>query len=143
MKTQVKSLKHVILVFVILFGALNVNAQRGRNISSCCQNIPNLTEEQEAQIRSLEAEHQEKMAEFRQERRATTNYDKKSDIRQEMLKEREDHRKEVRSLLTADQKTYFDKNYQNNRRYNSRGNDNCNNRRGKNNRRNNGKGKNW
>ena len=83
------------------------------------------------------------MAEFRQQRRATTDYDEKADIRQDMLEEREEHRKEVKSLLTNEQKAYFDRKYKNNRRYESRRSENCNNQKGMRNGRNRGQGRNW
>jgi hypothetical protein len=64
------------------------------------------------------------MAELRQERRGTTNFDEKDEIRETMLKERETHREEIRALLTEEQQAYFDKHYRNMRNYNAR-NSNC------------------
>jgi hypothetical protein len=124
MKTHVK--KAVNLAFLLMLITLTTQSfgQRGRKMNNCCQNIPNLTEEQQDQIDELRSSHLEKMAELRQERRGTTNFDEKDEIRETMLKERETHREEIRALLTEEQQAYFDKHYRNMRNYNAR-NSNC------------------
>jgi acyl-CoA reductase-like NAD-dependent aldehyde dehydrogenase len=124
MKTHVK--KAVNLAFLLMLITLTTQSfgQRGRKMNNCCQNIPNLTEEQQDQIDELRSSHLEKMAELRQERRGTTNFDEKDEIREKMLKERETHREEIRALLTEEQQAYFDKHYRNMRNYNAR-NSNC------------------
>ena len=113
MKTKLNRTKNLILVLILLTGATQSYAQRGRNMNNCCQNIPNLTETQKTQIEELQSEHFEKIAEIRQERRATTFNSKKAGIREKMLKERQEHREEIGKLLTEDQKAYYDKNYRN------------------------------
>lgn len=124
MKTHVK--KAVNLAFLLMLITLTTQSfgQRGRNINNCCQNIPNLTEKQQDQIDELRTSHLERMAELRQDRRGTTNFDEKDEIRETMLKERESHREEIRALLTEEQQAYFDEHYRNMRNYNAR-NSNC------------------
>jgi hypothetical protein len=53
MKTHVK--KAVNLAFLLMLITLTTQSfgQRGRKMNNCCQNIPNLTEEQQDQIDEL------------------------------------------------------------------------------------------
>ena len=128
MKTHVKKAVNLVFVLILITVTTQSFGQRGRNVNNCCQNIPNLTEEQENQIDELRSDHMEKMAELRQKRRANTDFDKKRKIRETMLDERETHRTEIQSLLTEEQQAYFDKNNRNMRNYNARNNNNCRNR---------------
>mgnify|MGYP002396188439 CR=1 FL=1 len=111
-------------------------ANRANRMNNCYQDIPNLTEKQSQQIQEMRTAHFNQMAELRNERRSTANWDQKDAVRERMLQKQQEHRNEIRSLLTDDQKTWFDSNYQkyrNNRsgRGNgSRGNGNCGGRKG-------------
>ena len=125
MKTQAKKVVNLAFVLILITVTTQSFGQRGRNVNNCCQNIPNLTEEQENQIDELRSDHMEKMSELRQERRATADIDKKRKIRETMLDERETHRTEIHSLLTEEQQAYFDKNNRSMRSYNARNNNNC------------------
>lgn len=125
MKTHVKKAVNVVFILILITFATQSFGQRGTNTNNCCQNIPNLTEKQENQIAELRSGHMEKMAELRQERRVTANFDEKEKIRETMLEQRESHRKEIRALLTEEQLAYFDKNYRNMKNYNARDYNNC------------------
>ncbi|HRW61923.1 MAG TPA: Spy/CpxP family protein refolding chaperone [Bacteroidales bacterium] len=136
MKTQ--GLKKTSLVLVaILFIALNsANAQRGRNYQNrqddsrpnfACQMLPDLTEEQQTKVEALRVTHLKEMNTFRnqmdelrarkQTLMASDNADMKelngvidqmSGLHNKMMKSSAKHLQEVRSLLTDEQKVYFD-----------------------------------
>ncbi len=123
------------LLFVaMLFGA-NTFAQRGNGWGngqgngygqgSFCNNIPNLSTEQQTKISDLRTAHWKKMQDSRnqlavksanlQTLRSTGDLnainktiDEMGAIRTNMQKNREQHFQDVRSLLNADQKVYFD-----------------------------------
>jgi len=143
MKTKLNRTKNLILVLILLTGATQSYAQRGRNMSNCCQNIPNLTENQKTQIEALQSNHFEKIAELRQERRAKTSTSNKAGIRKKMLQERQEHREEIGKLLTEDQKAYYEKNYRNMRNNDARRNANRGKGNGKKGRQSSGSQRNW
>ena len=103
-------------------GQFNENSR-----GSFCSNIPNLTVDQETKISELQTAHWKEMQNGRNqlgEKRARmqtlrsadnadmTSINKTIDeigvIRTSMQKNREQHFQDVRNLLTADQKVYFD-----------------------------------
>lgn len=104
------------VVFALMLTTTTVFAQRGRRANMvqnnqnlpCLTQISNLSEDQEKSIQELEAGHQKKMVELREERRTTVNAVEKSEIRTEMLKNVEAHHNEVKSLLTEEQKVQYD-----------------------------------
>lgn len=113
MKT-LKSITWVAFIGIMLMATQSF-AQRGNRTNranNCCQNIPGLTEEQNQQIQELRTAHLNEMAELRQERRSTADWDQKDEVRDQMLQKQEEHKNEVRALLNDDQKAYFDANYQ-------------------------------
>lgn len=112
MKNFKRNIRTMMLVLsgMLILGLSQADAQRGKSAYNCYQNIPNLTEKQQDQIDELRREHFNEMDDLRAERRATRNYDDKSDIREEMLKMREEHREDIRALLNKEQKEYFDNN---------------------------------
>lgn len=91
-----------------------------------CQAIPDLTEEQEAQIETLRLQHlktmqsyRSEMDELRAQRRSllidddaseseiNKNIDATTSLHNKMMKERVKHNQVVKDLLSADQKIYF------------------------------------
>ncbi|MCY1722596.1 Spy/CpxP family protein refolding chaperone [Prolixibacteraceae bacterium Z1-6] len=74
----------------------------------CLSQISGLTETQQSQIAKMEDQHQSEMDELRIKRRSTINAVESSEIRTEMLKKVEAHRKSVKSVLTADQQKQYD-----------------------------------
>jgi hypothetical protein len=98
------------LITTTVFGQNNRNniTENNKQNATCLEQISDLTETQKTQILNLESSHQEKMAEFRNQRRSTVNAIEKSEIRTEMLKNVEAHRNEVKSLLTDNQQKEYD-----------------------------------
>jgi hypothetical protein len=117
--------KLVLVLFTILLTGSTVFAQGwrggnragyGRNLNwaadttqlTCINLIPGLTEDQKTQITNLESEHQKAMAELRTERRSTFDAAEKNAIRIKMLERVQNHRNEVRNLLTDEQQKQYD-----------------------------------
>lgn len=92
-----------------------------------CSNIPNLTPDQQTKITNLKTSHMKEMQDFKNqlgEKEAHLNTLRTADkpdmaainktldeigvIKVNMSKKREQHIQDVRSLLTAEQKVYFD-----------------------------------
>lgn len=101
--------------------------KNGPKIHNSCQNIPDLTEEQKNKIEDLKIKHMAKCNEYKNqmmEKRARLhsltsgdNVDMEkaeqvsaeiANLKEKMLKERINHRNEIRNLLTEEQKVYFD-----------------------------------
>lgn len=76
---------------------------RGR----CTSQISNLTAEQKEKIGAMQSEHQKQMDQLRTKRRSTTDLSEKTQIRNEMNAENQNHREKVKSLLTPEQQTQF------------------------------------
>ncbi len=74
----------------------------------CLEQISDLSEQQKSQIAAMEKSHQESMAEFRVNRRSTSNSIEKTKIREEMLKSVETHQNSVKNLLTENQQKEYD-----------------------------------
>ena len=105
-------LKTGMVLVLIAFTSGTIKAYHGNkqtrgaqleNDQRCINQLTGLTDEQKEKIAALEEAHQLKMEEFRNERRATTDLKQKEDIRAKMINQRDNHRKEVSSLLTPDQ----------------------------------------
>lgn len=121
------------LIFVLLI-SLSITAQVRPGFGQAngqvfyrCNNIPNLTAEQQTKITALRTAHLKKMQNYRlqmaQKRvelqtlrvadkpdmnAINKTIDEISVIRTQMMKDREKHRQDVRNLLDQDQKVYFD-----------------------------------
>lgn len=120
MKTS--KLKNIAGLFIALILTSGTVFSQGRNQGNRSQNqnceatIPQLTQEQQAQIQTLRNAHQNSMDELRQNRRSTTNAVQKSEIRTEMLKTVEAHHNAVRSLLNEEQQQNFNQLHANNQK---------------------------
>lgn len=98
---------------------------------TCVQMIPDLTEDQEKQIEDLRTDHWNAMSEYRSDMRilkaeyhdlttgedrnvnkAENKIDEITDLKNKMMKERQNHKEQIRNLLNDDQKTYFDQKMQ-------------------------------
>lgn len=101
----------------------------GYERGDCTAIIPDLTEDQEAKILKLRNEHFRKaeikraeigekqarlntlrVAETQDAKAIDKNIDELAILRADLMKEREAHRREVKALLTDDQKVWFDAN---------------------------------
>ena len=137
MKTLRMKKVAVIALVALMFTGTNLYAQRGRNggqgkgmgynQSGTCQMIPDLTEDQQTKINALRVSHLKVMNNYRNQMdelrarkhtlMASDNADMKainavidqmSDLQNKMMKEGAKHQQDVRSLLTEEQKVYFD-----------------------------------
>jgi septal ring factor EnvC (AmiA/AmiB activator) len=112
MKTK-QILKHAALVVVLLILVQTGQAQNGNRarqtskVNTCLQTLPNLTDDQQKQITSLNESHQKNMDLLRNERRSTTDERTKAEIRIKMLDQRDAHRAEVNKLLTPEQQLVY------------------------------------
>jgi len=75
---------------------------------NCLNYISDLTEKQEKQITEMEEKHQKEMAELREKQRATFDAIEKNEIRGDMLKKVEAHRKSVKKVLNDEQQKQYD-----------------------------------
>lgn len=123
MKTlKIKKLTLVLLTIVLTGSTIFAQGWRGgnrqgygRNLNlpadsihpGCVNLIQDLSQDQKAEITSLEAGHQKVMAEMRSERRSTTDAIEKNEIRGKMLKQVKIHREEVRDLLNEEQQQQY------------------------------------
>jgi Spy/CpxP family protein refolding chaperone len=127
------------MISLLLLASTTIFAQRGRgymqgqrgpgSAQAECR-IPDLTEDQQEQINTLRTEHWNEMDEFRTDMRilraemkdltSGSDYDVKaadkkieeiSEMKEKMMKAQLNHRDEVRSLLTDEQKVFFDKHH--------------------------------
>ncbi len=110
----------LVLMFITLLLASSVTfGQNRRNIAyqrngnfygpgHCLNVLTDLTDEQKEKITEMETSHQEIMAELRIKQRSTYVPVEKNAIRGEMLEKVQEHRKEVRKLLTEEQKKQYD-----------------------------------
>jgi len=124
MKTlEIKKLTLVLLTIVLTGSTVFAQGWRGgnragygRNLNlsadttqlTCINMIQEITEDQKAEIKTLEADHQEAMAELRSERRSTIDAIEQNTIRGNMLKRVKNYREEVRNLLTEEQQQQYD-----------------------------------
>ncbi len=131
MKTSKLKTLTLLLASVLFIGVSQMQAQRGQIRGTKGQgqtcNIPDLTEEQQKKIDDLKVVHQKKMLNSRnliREKKAKLNtlrtadkadmnainkiIDETGNIHTQMMKDREAHRQEVRSLLTEKQRVFYD-----------------------------------
>jgi Spy/CpxP family protein refolding chaperone len=125
----------IILAGVLFLGSNQLMSQKGREIQNCPKgagnhcNIPDLTEAQQKKIDELKLAHQKNMLQFKNQlnekdaRLQTLRTADKADmneinktideigaIKTQIMKEKENHRQQVRSQLTDSQKVQFDMN---------------------------------
>lgn len=118
-----KSMRIFWMLIVLLLGSTTIMAQGRRNMpcgasgnrfgngfgdGTCIAVLADLTEDQKSQIAELIQSHQQEMDKLRETMRATFDLDEKNKIRAEMLQKVQEHRNEVRSLLTASQQEQYD-----------------------------------
>ncbi|MDY0101579.1 MAG: periplasmic heavy metal sensor [Lentimicrobium sp.] len=103
---------------------------QGYGRGDCTANIPGLTEDQQTKILKLRTDHFRKaeltraeigekqarmntlrLAETQDAKAIDKNIDEIATLRGNLMKERETHRREVKALLTDEQKVWFDANY--------------------------------
>ena len=104
------------VIFALALGNITAFAQQnGSSLTngnsmknaSCTTIISGLSDQQAAQIQKLEGEHLKAMELFREKRRATFAGEEKAAIREQMLAEKENHRNEVKNLLSAEQQAQY------------------------------------
>ncbi|HSH50909.1 MAG TPA: Spy/CpxP family protein refolding chaperone [Bacteroidales bacterium] len=137
MKTKMMKTVVAFTLAVLMITATQAFAQRGRNYKSnmdrpyrnngTCWRIPDLTADQETKIDALRVNHWKEMNNYRNQmnelraRKRTLNtseqanlneinsvIDQMSGMHNKMMKASAKHRKEVRNLLSDEQKVYFD-----------------------------------
>ena len=103
-----KKVRRITAVLLGLAISVGVYAQNTGNSNLPCLNtISGLTEQQKEKIAALEKSHQEQMAEFRAERRGTTDSKIKTEVYDKMQLAKASHQKEVLGLLNDDQKSQY------------------------------------
>jgi len=149
-------LSAIVLTGLFLFIAANSMAQRGQGFKGRgmnrfdgprfnwqCQMLPDLTEEQQEQIKDLRVDQMEQMTQYRnnlmEKRVALRKFqtqenpdmdainqtiEEMGEIRTEMHKARAENHQEIRKVLTEEQRALFDARMGKNRRMAGR-NDNC------------------
>ncbi|GEM_PF-2883866 len=112
MKTKV-SLAATFLTIMLgcLLMSLPAHAQKERRMTRCCNNIPNLTEQQREQIRQMRLVHLIRMEELEMEKKQQKGWRQKGQVREKIDMLQEHHRKEIRNILNEDQRRYFDRRY--------------------------------
>lgn len=133
MNTRVIKAGLVLAITLLMVTGLDALAQRGRGLNrmggmeQVCPNIPNLTEEQSQQITELRTAHLKQMQTYRDQidinrvqyralmrgDRADmgaidANIDERSSIRSLMEKQQAQHQQAIRSILTEEQRVWFD-----------------------------------
>ena len=108
-------LKKVSLTAIVLFASICTYAQTANRVDFC-QQIPNLTSQQQEQIDEFSSSHQETMDGLRTQFRAETDAGKALGLKTRMSTEMENHYTNISGLLDPEQKTWFDQNcYANNK----------------------------
>ncbi len=136
MKTQRIKTVTILAIALLMFAGTNLYAQRGRNYSNqgkgfgqnqSCMMLPDLTEEQQNKIDALRVGHLKEMNTFRNQmnelrakkqtlqtndnadlKEINSVIDQMTEVHNKMMKTSAQHRQEVRSQLTDEQKVYFD-----------------------------------
>ncbi|MCF8217940.1 MAG: Spy/CpxP family protein refolding chaperone [Bacteroidales bacterium] len=136
MRTQMKRILTTLMLFGIITAGfaqpgngrgMRMNNNDARGMHMMCQNIPDLTDEQESKIEALKVEHIKKQTEYRNQyqekmaqlrtltsgdnvdmEKAEKVMDEAMALKSKMLKNSMNHRNKVRNLLTEEQKVYFD-----------------------------------
>ncbi len=130
MKNLVKTGMLIFVLLISISATAQVRPGFGQGKSQAfyrCNNIPNLSADQQAKITALRTAHLKKMQNYRlqmaQKRielqtlrtadkadmsAINKTIDEMSAIRTQMMKDREKHWQDVRNLLNQDQKVYFD-----------------------------------
>lgn len=128
----------ILAVAVLLVGSTSIFAQNGRNYSrqgnynyraqnQVCQRIPDLTEDQQTKIEALRVNHLKEMTALRNQtdilrakkralmtsdnadmKEINSVIDQMTELQNKKLKASAKHQQEVRSLLTDEQKVYYD-----------------------------------
>lgn len=101
--------RKVLLSAIALTMGLGLYAQRV-NRGDVCQNIPNLTTEQEQRIDKLSSIHQQKMDRLRDQFYKEPDIAKASEIKSQMDAEMKAHYGDISALLTPEQNTFLDQN---------------------------------
>ncbi|MFW6020000.1 MAG: Spy/CpxP family protein refolding chaperone [Bacteroidales bacterium] len=143
MRLQMKKVLTTLMLFGIITAGfaqagngrgMRMNNNDGQRMHMMCQNIPDLTDEQESKIETLKVEHIKKQTEYRnqyQEKMAQVRtltsgdnidmekaekiMDEAMALKSKMMKNSMEQRNKVRDLLTEEQKVYFDSHRKGNR----------------------------
>ena len=101
------NLGRVLFTVVAILMAMGTNAQRA-NRTDLCQNIPNLSLEQQQKIDKLSATHQNTMDGLRANFYAERDGVKASGYKTQMNTEMQNHYTNISGILTTEQQTWFD-----------------------------------
>ncbi|MCF8223780.1 MAG: hypothetical protein K9J25_11590 [Bacteroidales bacterium] len=110
----------IIAAFLIFAGVITSYAQNGRfnanhgrqQHNGYCLDIPGLDEQQKAKIMKINETHQGKIDELRLKKRSAETIEERNEITASMLLQQNEHIKQIKALLTEEQKeslnnTYF------------------------------------
>lgn len=92
------------IAFMIFACASAQQANRG----VICQSIPGLTAQQQQKIDNLSVTHQKKMDDLRLQFRSESNTQQATNLKSQMNTEMQNHYQNITSLLSAEQKTWYD-----------------------------------
>jgi len=116
MKTKIR---FIALAAILIFaGTLAGNAQYGRlNTNNYrqplgyCLDIPGLDDQQKQRITEVNEAHRKKLDELRLKRQNAATFEEMNEIGAAMLLQHNDHIKQVKALLTEEQKEYLNNTY--------------------------------
>ncbi len=114
-----KKIRFLALAAMLIFaGTLVSSAQYGRfnrnqyrTPLEYCLTIPGLTDQQKERILSVNEAHRKKIDELRLKRQTAATFEEMNEIGAEMLLTHNEHIKQVKALLTEEQKEYLNNTY--------------------------------
>lgn len=117
MKTKIRFIAMAALL--IFAGTLVSSAQYGRFNRNMvnqqplgyCLDIPGLDEQQKQRIMEVNEAHRQKLDELRLKRQTAPTFEEMNEIAAQMLLQHNEHIKQVKALLTEEQKQYLDNTY--------------------------------
>lgn len=112
-------IKYLALTLILVFtGTLAGTAQYGRYNTNqyrqpfgYCLNIPGLDDQQKERIMVVNEAHQKKIDELRLKRQTAATFEEMNEIGAAMLLQHNEHIKQVKALLTEEQKEYLNNTY--------------------------------
>ena len=99
----------VLFIAVAFMIFSNASAQQA-NGGDICQSIPGLTIEQQQKIDNLSITHQKKMDNLRMQYRSESNAQQARTLKTQMNTEMQNHYQNISTLLSVEQKTWYDQN---------------------------------
>lgn len=95
------------VVMAVLMSSFVYAQNSNGNSYRCLSQVSDLSQVQNEKIQKLTKDHQVKMTELRNQRRSTTDLNKKSEVREKINQEKATHRSNVLSLLNKSQQVQY------------------------------------